>query len=274
MIPGSIRLAPCSHYHSAVARHPPTRRRFFLRLLLALALSGVVLAGIAAFVALQLASENPEWWRPLNPRDEQTVEAAQTVEIGVTNALHQSRAAPDHAPEAWTLSVSEREVNAWLAARLRDWLANQAEAVTWPVELSEPQIDFREGKVAIGASFKRGKSVEVLAVTLLPRIDREGALWLTADDVSIGKLSIPASWALSGSGSLIRDRLPAHVLERPETKRILDVLAGKEPVTKNAILKLSDGRRVRVLGIKATDDALLVTCRTEPPEPEEGRERE
>jgi len=249
-----------------MARRPRTRRRLVLRLLIGAAVTSVVLIAIAVFVAFQLAGENPEWWRPLNPNDERTVEAAQTVEIDVTNALHQSRpATPEHSPESWTISVGEAEANAWLAARLRDWLANQDDAFTWPAELSEPQIDFRDGNVVIGAGFKRGQAVEVLAVTLLPRTDKDGALWLEAESVSIGKLSIPASWALSGSASFIKDRLPSHVLEKPEGKRVLNVLSGKEPLTKSAILNLSDGRRVRVLAVKAKDNALLVTCRTEPP---------
>jgi hypothetical protein len=235
-------------------------------LLVGASVSGVVILGIAVFVAFQLAGENPEWWRPLNPNDERTVQAAQTVEIDVTNALHRSRpSTPERPPESWTISVGEAEANAWLAARLREWLANQDDAFAWPAELSEPQIDFRDGKVVIGAGFKRGKSLDVLAVTLLPRTDKDGALWLEAESVSIGKLSIPASWALSGSASFIKDRLPEHLLDKPEGKRVLNVLSGKEPVTKSAILKLSDGRCVRVLALRANDNALLVTCRTEPP---------
>jgi hypothetical protein len=80
---------------------------------------------------------------------------------------------------------------------------------------------------------------------------------LPASDFAIGKLSVPSSFA----ESVVRSSLPASASKSEGTTKVFDALAGKAPISANPVLKLSDGRRVKVVGIRSEAGRLLVTCK-------------
>lgn len=242
---------------------PPRRlRRFLKRLALAVGIT-VVLFGVIVYVALtRFALVAPAWWKPPNPADPRTLEAARAVENGVTTLLHQR-----HAPEqTWTMSLSSEDANAWLAARLKEWVANQDGSWVWPAELSSLQVEFRDGQVTLGVGLMYRGAVRVVSLSVSPRMDEAGALWLPATSVAIGKLSVPVSWALSGKESLLREYLPIDAATNAGATRVFDALAGKGPISSRPTMKLSDGRRVQIVGIRSESGKLLVTCRPAPEE--------
>ena len=203
-----------------------------------------------------LAAQTPEWWTPPDATDPETVETAKAVENGVTTLLHEKRAGA----EPWTMRLSEHDANAWLAARLRDWIENQDGDVEWPRQVTGVLLDLRAGALTIGVSVNEGEKAMVVSATLAPRVDGEGALWIPATSFHIGQLTVPGSWILRASDSPLRAILPKEAATSEGLASALDVLSGDAPLARRPWFRLSDGRRVRVVNIQVEMEQLLVTC--------------
>lgn len=218
----------------------------------------LLIAGVIGVItARRLATRPPEWWSPPVATDPATLETARAVENGVTTLLHQ----PHAASESWTLSLNEADANAWLAARLHDWVMNQDANTEWPEQLRDVSLDYRRGTITLGARVMLDEFPTILSATLVPSIDDDGAMWLKASSFAVGRLSVPASWMLRAGDSPLRRIVPSNLTDSRDAGPVLDVLAGEAPLTRRPILKLSDGRRVRVTAIQVDADRLLVTCK-------------
>jgi len=240
------------------SRPRPSRgaRRFLKRVLVAVLLSAVLVAIIAYVAITRYALVAPTWWQPPSATDPQTLEAARAVENGVTTLLHQQHASD----QTWTMSLSSTDANAWLVTRLKEWVANQDGSFAWPSELSSLQLDFRDGQMVFGVGVVYHGGVRVLSLSIVPRIDEAGALWIPASNFAIGKLTLPASLA----DSILRSYLPGASAANENTSKVFDALSGKKPISTKPILKLSDGRRVTILRIRSEKGRLLVTCQPAP----------
>lgn len=255
-----------------VARIPrwPRIRRWTVGTGLAL----VAAVTISALLAWALVQEVPVWWRIVRKDDPKTAETALLIENSVWNQIYLSRemapaadaAAADLGPAAeWTVSLKAADANAWLNERLPKWLANQHEEAPWPKELEEVQVDFGDGLVRIGAKVRQPGQTRVLSATLQPDLRPDGTLWLPASWVSIGRLAVPADWVLQQAEQRKADFIPAELRDLPETVAMFRGFAGKSPIVQNAVVKLEDGRRVRLLKLRPVNGRLEITCRTERP---------
>jgi hypothetical protein len=267
------RAAPAAD-HSPVPAIVRTRvwprfRRWTVGAGLALA----ALVTVAGLLGWALVQESPVWWRTVRRDDPRTAETALLVENSVWNQIHHRRAAggppggdpaPEVAPGAeWTVSLKASDANAWLNARLPLWLANQHEEAPWPKELAEVQVDFGDGLIRVGARVNSAGQDRVLSATLLPDLRDDGTLWLPATWISIGRLAVPADWLLEQAEQHQSDFIPPELRQLPETLAMFRGFAGAAPMVQNAVIKLEDGRRVRLLKLRPVNGRLEITCRTE-----------
>jgi hypothetical protein len=235
-------------------------------------LAVVALGSIGALAALALIRESPDWWRTVRRDDPRTIQAAQGIEDRVFNGLYAARPTdPAFVPETqgqwrsepWTIRVEAADANAWLNVRLPKWLANREEGFRWPDEISEIQVDFDRGALRIGARITMGGQEQVVSATVEPQLNTDGSLSAPATWVHVGRLAVPASWVLEHTEQNAARYMPKSVAKLPETEAMLKAFLGQLPLVRNAVMRLGDGRRVRILSVEAKDGALVLTCQTE-----------
>jgi hypothetical protein len=236
-----------------------SRRRLAIRILLGLAAAALLLLAVLTVVLFVLTSRAPAWWAPPDPADPAAKDTAQAVENGITTILHQAHASGagangSGASEPWTVRLTDDEINAWLSVRLGSWLASRSDVSAADIPLV--QVAAAADGLRIGIGLGRSR---VLSAVLAPEIAADGSLRVRAGDCAIGELAVPLSWigriarqvqaGASGTGDFDADAL-------------LEALAGRRAAAADPVLTLSDGRRVRLLGLRLGEGELLVTCRT------------
>ncbi|MCL4221386.1 MAG: hypothetical protein KJZ65_08445 [Phycisphaerales bacterium] len=238
-------------------------RRFTVAATLAL----VGTLSIVAITAYLLSQAAPRWWEPIDLESPATARRADDLERAVGHQLTLVRepAASLSAVESWrsddwTTSIQAGDANAWLNINLRDWLASDPNLPNWPGLIDSMRVRFIEDSIQVGVMTERGDHVRYLSATIRPHIDEEGSLWLEATSVSIGRLGIPAPVMLDRAGDRLAELVP-HELEK-QTRSLLRLLRGDEPVP-HPIIRLGDGRQVRLVKILPRNGKLVVTCRTE-----------
>jgi hypothetical protein len=250
------------------------------------ALGLIAAAAILIAGAWGLTNSPPTWWRDLPPVDPQGTRIAEELENAVVNHLHAARPpdasgfAPDGSwqSEAWSVSLQAADANFWLNSRLARWLSNREPSIDWNAVLVQTLAEFHDGRIWIGSKIRAGGtaagggSARVVAAVLRPEVRADGTLWLTAEDFTVGRLSVPPGWVLPVGGDSARSML-SHVAGVPgvtgnlrDSDSVADIagaLAGSHPLAQEPALRLADGRRVRLLAVSITDDRLDLTCRTE-----------
>jgi hypothetical protein len=265
------------------------RRRRRVAVLVGVVGGALALAGGGTLLALALAQAAPGWWRAIDPASPAVKEAAQRVENGAATQLTKIRkaetlpSAPGLAAgtsEPWTIKLTSADANAWLAARLRPWLESQEEVkFIWPRELERIEVEFDGGRIYVGALVNRaatekkiagaaaGDRRQYLSAALRPELRSDGALWMPATTASVGRLLLPPSWMIPKAKSSRKEIvLPGDFAQVPGINDILRALAGDRPAMQQAIIKIGDGRRVKILGLEPRDGALYITCQTLPRE--------
>ncbi len=232
----------------------------------------VALATAFSLVAAALSRTAPSWWRTVRRDDPATIETAGDVEESLTTLLYRGRPTdPSYRSGSgqpwrsvpWSFRIRASDANAWLNVRLRPWLANQEEDFVWPEEVSQLQVDFSDGRVHIGARVRIGDRDRILSATLDPAVDGDGSLWAPAHYVHVGRLSLPASWVLEEAEPGAAGYVPRDLRGMPEMHSVFRAFRGELPVTDEPVIQLGDGRRVRILGVRSEDGAIVVRCRTE-----------
>lgn len=242
------------------------RLRRWRRRLVAAGLILAALCGVLAVCAVWLASSRPGWWRPPGRDDAATLVRARAVENGTVTLLTQARG-----DEAWTVRLADADAAAWLACRLSEWATSQAGLAAWPAELLQVQVRFEDATVLVGGEVRlREGETRVFSARLRPRVDAGGSLWLVATSVGVGRLRLPAGLMLAEGpegtpGRWLRPErgLPDGLLRGVSGREVARVLLGEMPVAKAPALRLADGRRVRVLGVRVVPGFLELTFRTE-----------
>jgi hypothetical protein len=260
---------------SALARIPlwARIRRHIRRWAVGAGLALAAAVTICILIGWALVQEAPGWWRIVRKNDPRTKETALLVENSVWNQIYLSREMTPVADAAeargigaeWTVSLKASDANAWLNERLPLWLANQHDQTPWPKELEEVQVDFGDGVIRVGAKLIQGGAERVVSATILPDLRADGALWMPASWVSIGRLAVPAEWALRQAEEHKADFIPVEVRDLPETVAAFRGFAGLAPIVQDAVIKLEDGRRVRLLKLRPINGRLEITARTERP---------
>lgn len=254
------------------------------RVRLCLAAAGIAMTSAACsavFLTIALAQEAPTWWHRRDWRTPEVSRTAEALENWLVSSVYHARLdahrapgqslPPDAAPTfdkpvTWTIPVSSSDANAWLNSRLPRWIRHESETFQWPEQIEELQVEFRDDKILVGVKVRYAESTQFLSATLRPAIrESDGSLWMPAQTVSIGRVRLPASWFLSPQPTaLAQEQIPEELRELPETQSLAAVFSGQIPVAQKPIIKLADGRRVRLLNLTSRDGTLQVTCRTEP----------
>lgn len=239
-------------------------RRRLRRTLIAGGLALTAGATVLGLLAMVLSRAAPPWWRIYRPTEDLR-ETATAVENAVVSTLYRQRS-PDHAhahdDEApahgtpWAVALRDQDASVWLALRLPDWIDGHAHSPRWPGELAQPQVRFEKGVVRVGVLLRRESGERVLSASLRPRLDEHGALWVRLTWVSIGRMPIPAG--------LVLDRVQGLLDPFIEDDRaIARVLSGRAPAAGEPVLRLEDGRLVRLVGVRVLDGRIEFECRTE-----------
>lgn len=242
----------------------PKRRLRWRPLALASAFALGVIIAAGALVVVALTRAAPSWWQPVDSANPAMLLRAEGLEAGLSQALTQ----PRDSSMIWTARLSEVNANIWLNTRLRRWLESQPElGIKWPEQLSELRVSFQGDTLRVGAMVEQNGATQVFTATLAPRFEKDGSLWMPAESIALGRLSIPAGWVLGDGSSKSRaseqtSKVSQDIAKLPETQRVLSAFAGKNAVRQDPTVRLPDGRRVRILGLSAKDGHLLITCQT------------
>jgi hypothetical protein len=230
----------------ASPRHPLRRWGF---LVLAVFFFGAAAAAFAFF----LSRRDPSWWRDVKPTDPATINDAEQVENGFVAQASLARPADpvfhDYHSQEWSVSIADEDADAWLSTRLKQWLDHRS--INRPRELGDVQVSFEEDTIRIGVRVSYQGRDQVVVAEVTPSIHADGSLWLPAGAMALGEMPFPIS--------LVMARLRAI----PQAHDLADVLEGKRAALQDPVLKLEDGRTVRLLGISIVHGRLEVRCRTE-----------
>ena len=119
----------------------PTRRTILHALL------GTLLAILVfAAVGWWLAGLTPGWYQPVQPDNAAALALGETAEYRLVEEFQRIRPTDD----VWRLRIPEAAINAWLATRLRQWLAGRGGV--WPQELGSPQVRITPAGITVGVS--------------------------------------------------------------------------------------------------------------------------
>jgi hypothetical protein len=213
----------------------------------------LVLLVVALLALRQWSRMDPSWYDPPNPADEQVTQLADRVEYRLLEEAQKIRPESD----AWTLRVREEQINAWLAARLPEWLAHEQD-VDWPEGLGMPQMHLSDGRVTVAVDAGERSGGRVVSIRLAPRLE-DHRLYLRLDGLGLGRIPLPGDPS-KRLIELARTLAEETSLERPEVDQVLAIMNGEQAL--DPIVDLADGRRVRLTGISIGRRFVDVTCRT------------
>lgn len=208
-------------------------------------------ATILALVLFTLSRRTPTWWTPPDPAATPVKDLAQKLESRAVDEIHRVRPSSDE----WSVSIPESAINAWLAARLPQWLANQNPPIVLPQSIGLVQIHATDGEITLAGEIVGTGPPRIAGLTLAPRVDDAG-LWTPAHWATIGGLSLPSSWTFSS--------LPDSGGSDASRALLTGALAGRSPLSASPTIRLADGRRVRLLEIRPVQGAIEVVCQTLP----------
>jgi len=197
----------------------------------------------------------PAWYAPPDPRSVAVVEMAEQVEYGVVEHFHKIR----EDEEPWRMEVSDGQINAWLAARLPEWLAHEGSGA-WPADVGLPQINIGENGIDIALEAPVGDTRQLLVSRLAPQII-DGRMRVEVNRVGVGRVAVPGAPAVSIM-ELIDRVVPAGAAEGDLMRQLADMLTGRDQM--DTLVSLTDGRRVELLDMAFRDGVLELTNRTLP----------
>ena len=205
------------------------RRRAVRRAFLAML---AVVALLAA--AVGAARRAPAWWSEPSPwpSEDAALETARSLEQGIASETTRVRA---KGSEEWSVRVRAADLNAWLAARLPQWLEHDR-SLPWPDGVERVRVAIDADGLALAADWNG------FVVTTRWRVDSgEGGApaTLRAAGSSVGSLPVPFA---SGVGAWFV----------PELGRPLALRA-----------RLGDGRSVTVSDVEFSGGEAIVDCRTD-----------
>jgi hypothetical protein len=98
-----------------------------------------------------------------------------------------------------------------------------------------------------------------LWVTLTPEVRQDGSVWLRAHGARVGGVPVPGSWVLGG----LEREVDRYAPGATETVSLRAVLAGEAPLMVEPVVRLPDGRRVRIVELAAGENGVAMSMRTE-----------
>ena len=221
-----------------------------------LLLAVITIAVTAATVLWFTAHRPPRWWAPLEPADPEVRHLAERVEYRLIEEAHKARPAN----EPWRLRITQEQINAWLAARLGEWIAHQRD-LDWPQGLGVPQVTLEPTGPVVGFRLGGSDRPRYFAARIVTAFDTDGVR-LHIDRLWHGRLRVPGD-PIAIMNEMLGEYADPAFLDDPETRRWLAILAGADPI--DPVIELTDGRRVRITNIDCSTGWLILEGMTLPP---------
>ena len=252
---------------------PRRKRSSFRRVVLSVLVVIVLIVAAAAGWTYWRWTQVPAYWqaheRFLEQTDAAALErAAERTRDRVLRELTRlerpissgARTAP---AKARTLRLPLERINAWLATRLDDWLANQDKAL--PPGVGPVMVAIDQGKPIIAFAYRpdaqaartqpgEAKTKRIISLVMDLSINEQGKARAELRAVRVNGLRLPRERVLARLREQFEGQPRAPMLDR-----LLAVLKGKpfDPVWP------LDSRQVRVLNFQVTDEAMVVRFRHE-----------
>ncbi len=213
---------------------------------LVVALLGAAIALILlAAVGWWLAGLTPQWYQPTTATDAATSELGEAAEYRLVEEFQRIRP-PE---EIWRLRIREDAINAWLTARLKQWLAGRG--VDWPADTTLPQIHITPAGIELAISTDDiGHRIGRFRVR--PVIDNN-QLTLESPTFRLGRLPLPlpTDW--------IRPTLHESLAESGDLAFLATLLQGDSI---EAAIPLVDHRHVQLAAITLEPGACIIQAST------------
>ncbi len=219
------------------------------RLFKLLVLGFFVVLALAIGAGFWSARTPPTWFKPVPP-SEAVKERGWTVERRLAEEFSKIR----NEEPVWAVRVTEADLNAWLADRLRPWVEHRG---AWPEAIGATQVRLADGKVSLAVELVDLGSVAVLEAEPVASPE-DGSVTLRWTSAGFGRLRLP--WPDAGVRSAVLDRLLAGEAGSAELSALLDGLSLP------GAFDLPDGRRVSLLDAEIGDGEAVVGFVTAPRE--------
>jgi len=201
----------------------------------------------------------PGWWNPADASRAEIIALGESTENRVVSEMN--RVTGRSNGREWTIELTEEEINAWLAARLPRWAANQFPGSFLDGGVREAHVRIEPDRIRLGAMINHDgasnpSDAPKLSLALLPVMeDVEGSrrLVLDLEEMAIGRLPVPTALGLE----MIRDRLDFDHDDLDELTALLEGQAA--PVA----IRSDSNRRLHLQSIDLAPGRLTLTWKTE-----------
>lgn len=229
----------------------------------------VVLVGaisVAIAIGFALARSAPSWWVDIDAEDPRNIQLAELVQNGALSHLFEDRQSLVGGSVEWPVKMTDEAANAWMNIKLPEWFAKISDGLDWPESVQQLQMVFDNGTIRIGARVRTDIGTRIYSCAIVPELHEDGSLWMKAQTVSMGRLTMPAGWVLSGADTSAAKYIPEQLRGTAEAEALFEKLTGQLPLFDIAEVSLGDGRRVRLLGLRVRDGTVIAHCVTMNPE--------
>ena len=210
-----------------------------LRTWLMLGFGAVLVAGLlVGGMGLWLWRSTPAYWSPADGGDPKVQRSAEKFENKFLNTVHEKNRGD------WSVTLHEKQVNQWLAARLPQWLANQNHPLAHQ-KMPRMMVACFEDRLELAFDARAHGFNQIFRLVYRPHNEPNRTSRLKLSGVYGGRLPLP------------RDRVLAWLSERghENTARRLEDL--------ELTATLSDGRTVRVVNLDLMSDQAELQCVTD-----------
>ncbi len=149
-----------------------------------------------------------------------------------------------------TVRLPLDQVNAWLAVRLEDYLANQGRSL--PAGIGSVMMAGRDGKLVVAAEYTGGPLPQVVSATFGVESPDDGPARVRLERVAAGRRSLPSKW--------LAERIAEEDIESDTLRRALETVAAGEAVGP-VVLPVDAYREAELLDAAVTPEAVELTVR-------------
>ena len=236
-------------------RTPKSRWTRRLRVLAAVGLAGLTLGAVFWLIVHHI----PRWYQPVYVAEAELDQ----VRADAVRSYNQFGDGVAHR-KTFDLTLDEREVSQWIAARERIW----PEAGAWlPPWVQEPVVCFREGHMIVAARVTLGGSELIAAAHLSLAVGTDEMIIVRLERMTAGSLPIPVGALAQPLARLLRlegrdlDLLPSPVADTVQTFRESEPVAVLSTGLRRANRFIwENGRRpYRLAGVKIDQGKLTLS---------------
>lgn len=251
--------------HLSDAKERRRLARFMRRKRAILASAMVVVLGVAsigAALSVSLARSAPSWWVDVDKDAQRNIDLSNQVQNGTLTHITADRGTLIGGSVEWPVMMTDEAANAWLNIGLPDWFSKISGGMPWPESVTQIQIVFDSGTVRIGVRALTETGSRIYSCAIEPELREDGSLWMKAKTVSMGKLTLPASWVLRGADTSAANYIPEQLRGTAQAEALFEKLTGQLPLFELAEVDLSDGRVVRLTDLRVRDGTVIALCVT------------